>query len=125
MNDRLLVRIVDDEESVRSALSRLIRVAGYDVESYDSGVSFLAAEQRSRSSCVILDLAMPGLSGHDVQLSLAAHAVRTPVIVISAQDNPTLLAQCVADGACAMLRKPLRAGELLEAIRRATGSHAA
>jgi len=117
-----LVTIVDDEASVRKALSRLVRAAGFEVETFSSGAEFLAASLPRRPQCLILDLRMPHVSGFDVQqaLSLAGH--RLPVVVITGDDSPESRERALKLGARAYLRKPVDDAILLDAIRTAIAS---
>jgi FixJ family two-component response regulator len=117
-----LVTIVDDEASVRKALSRLIRAAGFEVETFSSGAEFLAASLPRRPNCLVLDLRMPHVSGFDVQqaLSLAGH--RLPVVIITGDDSRESRERALKLGAKAYLRKPVDDAILLDAIRTAIGS---
>jgi FixJ family two-component response regulator len=115
---RPFVAVVDDEESVRRALVRLLRASQLEVEAFASGEAFLDAVNVRRPDCVVLDLQMPGLTGRDVQRQLVSQK-GCPVIIITAHDEPTLREQCLADGAIAYLRKPLRGALLLRSIEAA------
>jgi FixJ family two-component response regulator len=113
------VAVVDDEDSVRRALVRLLSASHLDVEAYPSGEAFLNSLQDHSPDCLVLDLQMTGLTGHDVQRQLAARHQDFPVIIITAHDEPTLRLRCLADGAAAYLRKPLRGDVLLRSIETA------
>jgi FixJ family two-component response regulator len=115
-----VVAIVDDEDSVRRALERLLRSAGIDPEVFSSGENFLASLGGRRPDCVVLDLHMPGVTGFDVQARLNASGLRIPVIIITGHDSAESRDRVSALGACAYLRKPVGAKVLLEAIERAT-----
>jgi FixJ family two-component response regulator len=117
--DRPIIAIVDDEESVRRALARLLRASQMDAEAYASGEAFLASLNASRPDCVVLDLQMTGLTGRDVQRRLRAAQISLPVIIITAHDEPTIRQQCIADGAVMYLRKPLRGATLIRSIQNA------
>jgi FixJ family two-component response regulator len=121
---RPFIAVVDDEESVRRALVRLLHASQVDVEAFATGTDFLRSLQvrRRRPDCLILDIQMSGVSGRDVQRKLTLTGIDLPVIIITAHDEPTMREQCLADGAAAYLRKPLRANTLLEAIAGALGS---
>jgi FixJ family two-component response regulator len=119
---RPCIAVVDDEESVRRALTRLLRASHLDVESFPSGEAFLSSLQDHPPDCLVLDLQMTGLTGRDVQRQLAARQHHFPVIVITAHDEPTMREQCIADGAAAYLRKPLRGDVLLRSIETAVRS---
>ena len=118
-NSRPFVAIVDDEESVRRALARLLRASQLDVEVFASGESFLDSLSHRQPDCVVLDLQMSGLTGRDVQRQLVAANWRFPVIIITAHDEPTVREQCLAEGAAAYLCKPLRGVTLLQSIEAA------
>lgn len=119
-NRQPLIAVVDDEESVRLALGRMLRASGYEVTIYRSGEEFLESLQASRPDCVVLDFQMPGLTGRDVQQALAAAKVRLPIIIVTAHDHATLREKALADGAIAYFAKPLRRDELIAAVDRAT-----
>ena len=111
--------IVDDDPSVLNSLARLVRGAGIQVESFSSSQEFLKCEDRASPACLLLDVAMPGLSGLQVQQSLTNSGNPIPVIFISGHaDTPTAVTAMKA-GAVDFLSKPVRAKTLLEAIERA------
>src|SRR5262245_12275250 len=87
-NSRLLIAIVDDEESVRKALGRLLRSVGMDSETFASGQEFLQCLKTHLPDCVVLDLHLPGLTGRDIQRSLNEAGVHLPTIVVTGQDQP-------------------------------------
>jgi FixJ family two-component response regulator len=118
-----LVAVVDDEESVRRALGRLIRSAGFGVETYGSGVEFMQSLQRLRPHCVVLDLRMPVVSGFDVQSALVRSGTGVPVIVITGDDSPESRERILRHGARAYLRKPVDDSMLIEAIHNAIEAH--
>lgn len=113
---RPLIAIVDDEDSVRKALARLLRSAGMDVATFASGDSFLAAVGNSPIDCVVLDLHMPQVSGFGVQLQLARLGKRAGVVVITGHDTPESRARAMAGGAATYLLKPIDEKVLLDAI---------
>jgi FixJ family two-component response regulator len=114
-----LVAVLDDEESVRKALGRLIRSAGYGVEMFGSGVDFMQSLQRTRPDCVVMDLRMPVLSGFDVQAALQRSGVIVPVVIITGDDAPESRVRALRGGARAFLRKPVDDALLIEAIQNA------
>jgi FixJ family two-component response regulator len=116
------VAVVDDEESVRSALLRLLRASRLECEGYASGEEFLSSLSTRRPDCLVLDLQMAGLNGRDVQRQLIGLQTPIPLIMITAHDEPTIREQCLADGAAAYLRKPLRGDVLIRSIHAAIGS---
>jgi FixJ family two-component response regulator len=115
------VAVVDDEAPVRTALGRLLRLADYDVATFESGEAFLASIGARRPDCVVLDVHMPGLSGFDVQSRLKAAHVDIPVVYITASDDPDLDRQSLTAGGRELLRKPFSNVELLAAIGVALG----
>ena len=119
------VAIVDDEEGIRKALSRLLRASGLEAESYANGQEFLDAATDHRPDCVVLDLHMPGMSGLQVLRKLKAAGQRLSIVVITAHDEPETRERCIDAGACAYLRKPLEDRLLLNAISAAMRSHSA
>ena len=118
------VAIVDDEEGIRKALSRLLRASGLEAESYANGQEFLDAAAEHRPDCVVLDLHMPGMSGLQVLRKLKAAGQRLSIVVITAHDEPETRERCIDAGACAYLRKPLEDRLLLNAISAAIRSRA-
>jgi FixJ family two-component response regulator len=110
------VAVVDDEESVRKALKRLLRAAGLEAESYATGQEFLEQAAMREPDCVVLDLHMPVMSGSQVLAQIRKMPRRPPVVVITAHDVPEKRDECLAAGACAYLRKPLEDRLLLNAI---------
>ena len=117
-----LVAIVDDEESVRKALKRLLRAAGLEAESYATGQEFLEQAATREPDCVVLDLHMPVMSGSQLLAEIRKMPRRPPVVVITAHDVPEKRDECLAAGACAYLRKPLEDRLLLNAISAALRS---
>lgn len=113
------VYIVDDEESVRRALSRLVRSVGLAVETFPTAQAFLDRERVDRPSCLVLDVRLPGLSGLDLQASLGARQEILPIIFITGRGSIPMSVRAMKDGALDFLRKPVESQELLDAIRRA------
>ena len=113
------VAVVDDEQSVRAALVRLLRASEFECEAFASGQEFLDSLAIRRPDCLVLDLQMAGLNGRDVQRQLNNGQNPIPLIMITAHDEPTIREQCLADGAAAYLRKPLRGDVLLRSIQAA------
>jgi CheY-like chemotaxis protein len=117
MQDRSpVIAIVDDEPGVRRALGRLLELAGYETRPFASGSEFL--ENLDGIDAVILDLHLPGMSGFEVQKTLAARGTHIPVVVITGNDTPANRARSLADGARAYLTKPVDSEELLQALQR-------
>lgn len=122
LDPRALIAVVDDEDSVRRALSRMLQACLFDVASFPSGQEFIDSLNISdarRPDCVILDFQMPGLTGRDVQRQLALAQIHMPIIVVTAHDQPAIREQCLADGAIAYLAKPLLRERLIATIESA------
>jgi FixJ family two-component response regulator len=109
-----VVAIVDDEPRVRRALQRLLGTAGFDARPFASGDEFM--EHLEGIDCVILDLHLPGMSGFDVQIALAARGVAIPVVVLTGNDTPAHRTRSLDNGARAYLTKPVDDEELLQAL---------
>jgi FixJ family two-component response regulator len=122
---RALVAVVDDEESIRKSLRRLLMAADLDALVYASGQEFLDALRERQPDCLVLDLQMPGLTGLEVQRALTAAGVRFPTIIITAHDEPEARARCISAGVAAYLCKPLHDEMLLDAITNVMGRVAA
>jgi FixJ family two-component response regulator len=118
-NLRPLIAIVDDEEPIRRALSRLLRAAGLDACTYACGGEFLASVKDFRFDCVVLDVHMPRVNGFEVQAFLARSGSRLPVIVITGRDSDQTRERATAGGAAAYLCKPVDEAALLSAVRTA------
>jgi len=119
MVTRSLVSVVDDDESVRESLPDMLRQFGFAAESFASAEAFLASDVVGRTSCLILDVAMPGMSGPDLQRELANRRWSIPIVFITASGDNTIRARVVADGAVECLFKPFSEGALLDALNAA------
>lgn len=111
-----LIAVVDDEESVRAALRRLLHSAGLEVETFASGVEFLQSLETHRPDCVVLDVHMPRVNGFTVQARLAQEKVRLPLVVITGHHSNETRERVLTAGASAYLRKPMDDQVLLDAI---------
>jgi FixJ family two-component response regulator len=118
---KTVIAIVDDEESVCTALSRLMRSAGFDSVSFSSGRQFIAWAKASRPHCVVLDLHMPGIDCFEIQAQLqtAQPGARIPIIVITGHDGTDTFTRAHERGVHAYLRKPVDDVLLLSAINAA------
>lgn len=116
---RPLIAVVDDEESVRRALARMLSASRFETEVFASGQEFLDAVRTHPPDCAILDYQMPGMTARDVQRQLALAQIRLPIIVVTGHDQPALREQCLADGAVAYLTKPLQRERLVDLIHAA------
>lgn len=113
------VFLIDDDPSVRRGLSRLIRVAGFDVQAFASAGDFLASPHDEGPSCIVLDVKMPGLSGPDLQVEISKAEYTMPIIFISGHGDVPTTAQAMKEGALDFLTKPVDRDLLLKAIRAA------
>src|SRR5690606_14613475 len=120
---RRRIAIVDDEDSVRKAIQRLLRSAGMDVQAFSSGAEFLDAVVNDPPECVVLDLHMPAVNGFDVQEWLAASAIRLPMVVITGHDTAESRMRAMAGGADLYLIKPVDDRVLIDAIAAAISKH--
>lgn len=115
----IIVSIVDDDESVRDALKGFIRSVGYGVEIFASAQDFLGSDALAKTSCLIVDVHMPIMTGLELQCRLGNRQCRIPVIFITARDDPTVRAKALKCGAVDFLKKPFAAEALLNAIHAA------
>jgi FixJ family two-component response regulator len=116
-----LIAVVDDEESIRKALARLLWSAGLTVQTFSSGAEFFKSFESRRPDCLVLDLHMPVMSGIEIQTRLAQTGPRIPVIVITGHDSPETREQAMGAGPSAYFRKPVDGQALLDAIEFALG----
>ena len=113
------ISIVDDDPSVRKALSRLIGSCGYDAAVYESAEAFLAADVVAETECLVLDVHLPGMSGLALQAELAKSGVKCPIVFITAFDEERPRTEALAAGATDFLHKPLEIDRLITAIGKA------
>jgi FixJ family two-component response regulator len=111
-----MVFVVDDDQSVREALSSLIRSIGLDVETYASAHEYLRRPPRQSPACLVLDVRMPGLSGLDLQRELAHQGREIPIIFVTAHGDIPMTVKAMKAGAAEFLSKPFRDQDLLDAI---------
>ena len=114
-----LVGVVDDDESVRESLPDLLRSFGYAVHAFASAEAFLRSESVVATECLILDIAMPGMSGPELQRELAATGHAIPIVFITAQGDEDARPQLLKAGAVDYLLKPFSEEALVRAVRRA------
>jgi FixJ family two-component response regulator len=112
-----LVTVVDDDESVRESLPELIRTYGYRAESFASAEDFLASGHLGDTNCLVLDVAMPGMSGLDLQRELRRRRQAIPIIFITAHTSQVDRERLIRQGAIACLFKPFDPSALIEAIK--------
>jgi FixJ family two-component response regulator len=117
-----LVTIVDDDESVREALRGFLQSAGFAAEIFSSAMDLLGSNVLDKTSCLIVDVHMPVMTGLELQRRLGNSRFRIPMIFITARDDPQARAQAVRAGAIDFLQKPFAADALLGAIHAALDS---
>jgi FixJ family two-component response regulator len=114
-----IVFVVDDDPSIRDALTSLLRSVGLGVETFGSAQAFLRHPRPDASSCLVLDVRLPGLSGLDLQRELAAAEMTMPIIFITGHGDIPMTVQAMKAGAVEFLTKPFRDQDLLDAIAQA------
>jgi FixJ family two-component response regulator len=114
-----LIAIVDDDESVRDALTSLLHSVGWQAEAFASAEAFLQSGQVYTTACLLLDVRLPGLSGLELQRQLHSSQARLPIIFLTAHGTETMRAQTLQAGAVAFFTKPFSDTALLEAIHTA------
>jgi FixJ family two-component response regulator len=113
----ILISVVDDDESVRESLPELLRSFGYEVRAFASAEAFLAAGVMRATKCLVLDIAMPGMSGPELYTEIIRQRRAMPVIFITANAGPGQCDQLLKQGAVACLSKPFDPHVLVEAVR--------
>jgi FixJ family two-component response regulator len=116
-----IIHVVDDDPSFRTAVTRLLRAAKYEVRSYASAGEFLASDPCVEPGCILLDLRMPGASGLDLQQSLERMEERLPIIFLTGHGDIPASVRAMKAGAVDFLTKPVRREALLRAIQNALG----
>jgi FixJ family two-component response regulator len=117
-----LISIIDDDDSMRSAIVALVRSAGYGARGFASAVEFLASGAVQSFACIVTDVQMPGMSGIELKEHLTASRMPVPVIMITARHDPGLEEAANASGAACFLRKPFEADALIRCIEDALKS---
>ena len=112
------IAVIDDDESLCISMSRLLRAAHFQPIAYHSAEAFLADTRRPKFDCLLLDIQLKGMSGLDLSQRLSAVKDITPVVFITAQDNPEVRAQAEASDCAGFFRKTDPGAEVLAAIRR-------
>jgi len=116
MPRRSLVSVVDDDESVRESLPDLLRQFGFAAEAFSSAEEFLASDVVGETRCLLLDIAMPGMSGPDLQQELTRRRQAIPIVFITAYGEASVLPRLLARGAVQCLVKPFSEAALLDAV---------
>jgi FixJ family two-component response regulator len=118
---RPLISVVDDDESVRESLPDLLKEFGFEARTFSSAEEFLASESVGDTNCLVLDVAMPGMTGPDLQQELKLREQSIPIVFITAQRDATVRPRLIAQGAVDCLFKPFEATDLLQALNSALG----
>jgi FixJ family two-component response regulator len=116
MAGRPLVAVIDDDESVRESLPDLLGEFGFAVEAFASAAEYLASDHVGQASCLILDLAMPGMSGPELQQELARRGQKVPIVFITAHSSEAVRLRLIERGAVVCLFKPFSDTALREAL---------
>jgi FixJ family two-component response regulator len=111
-----LVSVVDDDESVRESLPDLLRELGYSARAFSSAEEFLASDCVAETRCLILDIAMPGMTGPDLQQELTVRGQEIPIVFITAQADETVRPRSLEQGAVECLFKPFSDTALFETL---------
>ncbi len=119
MTATALVSIVDDDESVRESLPDLLKEFGFAVQSFASAEEFLASGRMEETRCLVLDIAMPGMSGPDLQRELTRRNQPIPIVFITANEDSSECARVLDAGAVTCLIKPFSETALLRAVTKA------
>ena len=122
MLTRPLISVVDDDESVRESLPDLLKEFGFDAQSFSSAEEFLASETLAETNCLLLDVAMPGMTGPDLQRELLLREHSIPIVFITGQRDAATRLRLIAQGAVDCLFKPFEPNDLLQALNTALGA---
>jgi len=114
-----LVSVVDDDQSVRESLPDLLKVCGYNAEAFASAEEFLASDLLRETKCLIVDVAMPGMNGPDLQRELSRRRHAIPIVYVTAHRDETVRPRMLEQGAVECLFKPFSDTALLDAVMRA------
>jgi CheY-like chemotaxis protein len=120
---RLVVAVVDDDESVRESLPDLLGEFGFSPRAYSSAEEFLTSDSVGQTKCLIVDIAMPRMNGLALQRELKARALDIPIVFVTANKDEAVRAQALQGGAVAVLLKPFGDTALLDALNAAIQSH--
>ena len=111
-----LISVVDDDESIRESLPDLLREFGYDVRAFSSAEEFLNSGYIDRTGCLILDIAMPGMTGPELQTELVRRSQKIPIIFITAHADAETRPRLMGKGAVECLSKPFSETALIDAL---------
>jgi FixJ family two-component response regulator len=118
-----LISVVDDDEAIRRTTTFLIESFGFRAASFESAESFLKSVELHDTSCLLVDVQMPGINGLELQAELAAAGSGIPIIFITAYDSRDMRRQAMQAGAVAFLAKPFNDEQLLQTVRTALMAH--
>ena len=119
MVTRALITVVDDDESVRESLPDLLKEFGFQARAFSSAEEFLASESIAQTRCLVLDVAMPGMTGPDLQRELKNRDQSIPIVFITGQRDEAIRPRLIAEGAVDCLFKPFEPTDLLQALNTA------
>ena len=123
MSNDAIVHVIDDDEAVRSALSRLLRSVGYGIRSHATAAEFLKAVLPDAPGCIVLDVRMPGVNGLELQEHLNKSDVSLPLVLMSGHGDIPMSVQAMKAGAVDFLTKPFRDQDMLDAVSSAVDLH--
>ena len=118
-NERPLLSVVDDDESVRESLPDLLGEFGFAARVFSSAEEFLSSDSIDETTCLILDIAMPGMSGPELQQVLKSQGREIPIVFLTGQQDETIRARVLKEGAAGFLLKPFSDTALLAAVEAA------
>jgi FixJ family two-component response regulator len=118
-NKRSFITVVDDDESIRESLPDLLKLLGFETQTFSSAEEFLAADVIDQTRCLILDVCMPGMTGPDLQRELKVRQRKVPIVFITAGRDETVRSRLLKDGAVECLFKPFSDSDLLDALNTA------
>jgi len=119
MTARPLISVVDDDESVRESLPDLLKEFGFEAQTFSSAEEFLASDLVDETRCLLLDVAMPGMTGPDLQRELTLRHREVPIVFITAHRDAAIRLRLIAHGAVECLFKPFEPNDLLNALNTA------
>jgi len=117
MKEPPIITVIDDDESVRESLPDLLRQFGFSVRAFSSAEDFLSSDCVDRTSCLILDIAMPGMTGLDLQRQLQIQGPPIPIIFITGQSEEVSRLRALGPGCVKVLPKPVAATVLIETVK--------
>lgn len=121
MNEKAIVHVIDDDESLRAALGRLFRSVGIEARSYGSVAEFIEASPQDGPGCIVLDVRLPGLSGLDFQTQRHDLGIHLPIVLITGHGDIPMSVRAMKAGAVDFLPKPFRDQDMIDAVTTAIG----